>query len=112
MNRYCHFGNLLFLATALHGQAKAQTLAQPTTGLALSANALEFAVPGYKPGRQGAPAAGVRLHDVTFEGQPIPASQLHIRQLSEGVYELTGDANRVGNCVCAERRRRWLLRPG
>ena len=39
----------------------------------------------------------MRLHDVTFEGQSFPANRLHIQQLSEGVYELTGPADRVGN---------------
>jgi hypothetical protein len=37
------------------------------------------------------------LHDVTFEGQSFPANRLRIQQLSEGVYGLTGDADRVGN---------------
>jgi hypothetical protein len=32
----------------------------------------------------------VLLHDVTFEGQSFPANRLRIQQLSEGVYELTG----------------------
>jgi alpha-D-xyloside xylohydrolase len=94
---YCCLAGGLFLASALLGHAKAQNPDQPTTGLAQSADALEFAVPGYRAGRQGAPATGVRLHDVTFEGQSFPANRLRLQQLSEGVYELTGDADRVGN---------------
>ena len=39
----------------------------------------------------------MRLHDITFEGQSFPANRLHLQPLSEGVYELTGDADRVGN---------------
>ena len=37
------------------------------------------------------------LHDITFEGQPFPANRLHTQQLSDGVYELTGAADRIGN---------------
>ena len=88
--KYCCLAGVLLMASA--GYARAQN-----SGLALHADAIDFAVPGYSPGRQGAPATGVRLHDITFEGQPFPANKLRIQPLSEGVYELTGDADRVGN---------------
>jgi len=94
---YCCLAGVLFLASALPGHAGGQNPEQAASGLALRADAVEFAVPGYRPGRQGAPATGVRLHDVTFEGQSFPANRLRLQQLSEGVYELTGDADRVGN---------------
>jgi hypothetical protein len=93
--KYCCLATVLFKAIA--GPAGGQNPEQTTTGLALRADTLEFAVPGYRPGRQGASVTGVRLHDVTFEGQSFPANRLHIQQLSEGVYELSGDADRVGN---------------
>jgi alpha-D-xyloside xylohydrolase len=95
--RHCCLAGVLFLASALLGHAGGQNPEQATSGLALRADAVEFAVPGYTAGRQGAPATGVRLHDVTFEGQSFPANRLRIQQLSEGVYELTGAADRVGN---------------
>jgi alpha-D-xyloside xylohydrolase len=65
--------------------------------LALRGNTVAFNVPAYKVGRNGVPGTGLLLHDVTFEGQAFPANQLHIQKLSEGVYELTGTASRVGN---------------
>ena len=60
-------------------------------------NAVAFAVPGYHVGRNGVPGTGLLLHDFTFEGRAFPTNQLHIQQLSEGVYELTGTAASVGN---------------
>jgi alpha-D-xyloside xylohydrolase len=93
--KYCCLAGVLFIASA--GHAGGQNQGQATSGLALRADAVDFAVPGYRPGRQGAPATGVRLHDVTFEGQSYPANRLHLQQLSEGVYELTGDTDKVGN---------------
>jgi alpha-D-xyloside xylohydrolase len=60
-------------------------------------NTVAFAVPGYHVGRNGVPGTGLLLHDFTFEGRAFPTNQLHIRQLSEGVYELTGTAASVGN---------------
>ena len=69
----------------------------PLPGLTLSSDAVQFAVPGYKAGRNGSPATGLRVHDFSFEGQPFPAAKLQLQQLSDGVYELTGDADRVGN---------------
>ncbi|MGC2399194.1 MAG: TIM-barrel domain-containing protein, partial [Acidobacteriaceae bacterium] len=70
---------------------------QNITGLAARGDTVAFAVPGYRPGRNGSPAAGVTLHDFMFEGRPFPVSRLHLRQLSDGVYELTGAADKVGN---------------
>jgi hypothetical protein len=84
--RCCRLAGVLFLASALLGQNPEQA----ASGLALRADAVEFAVPGYRAGRQGAPATGVRLHDVTVDGQSLPANRLRTQQLSEGVYELTG----------------------
>src|SRR6201996_6555255 len=76
----------------------AQTPEQPATvGLAPRADAIAFTVPGYKAGRNGTPGTGLLLHDFSFEGHAVPANQLHIQQLSEGVYELTGNARSVGN---------------
>src|ERR1700722_1813136 len=75
----------------------ASALGAQNPGLALRGNAVAFAVPGYRVGRNGVPGNGLLLHDVTFEGQAFPANRLQIRQLSDGVYELTGNADRVGN---------------
>jgi alpha-D-xyloside xylohydrolase len=82
------------VASALWAQAPGQPTA---AGLALRADAINFAVPGYKAGRNGVPGTGLLLHDFTFEGQAFPTNQLHLQQLSEGVYELTGNATSVGN---------------
>jgi alpha-D-xyloside xylohydrolase len=91
-----YVASFLCLAGALGTYAVAQT-PQPATGLTLRADAVEFAVPGYKAGRNAAPATSLLLHNFTFEGQTIPAGNLHLQQLSEGVYELTGPAAAVGN---------------
>ncbi len=53
--------------------------------------------PDTEPGGTGRPRPVLLLHDFTFEGQPFPANNLHLQQLSEGVYELTGAADSVGN---------------
>ena len=82
------------LASSLWAQSPQQAT---SAGLALSADAITFAVPGYKVGRNGVPGTGLLLHDFTFEGQAFPTNQLHLQQLSEGVYELTGNATSVGN---------------
>jgi alpha-D-xyloside xylohydrolase len=71
--------------------------AQNISGLAVRGDTVAFAVPGYKPGRNGSLATGVTLHDFMFEGRPVPVGSLRLRQLSEGVYELTGAADKVGN---------------
>jgi alpha-D-xyloside xylohydrolase len=91
-----YVASVLCLAGALGTYAGAQT-PQPAPGLTLRADAVAFAVPGYKAGRSAAPATSLLLHDFTFEGQTIPAGNLHLQQLSEGVYELTGSATSVGN---------------
>jgi alpha-D-xyloside xylohydrolase len=85
----------LWMVSGLGVHARGQT--PLAGGLALSADAVEFAVPGYKAGRNGSPATGLRVHDFSFEGQPFAAGRLHLQQLSDGVYELTGDADRIGN---------------
>jgi alpha-D-xyloside xylohydrolase len=74
-----------------------QTPGQQAAGLALRTEAVGFTVPGYKVGRNGLPGTGLLLHDFTFDGQAFATNQLHIQQLSEGVYELTGTAASVGN---------------
>jgi alpha-D-xyloside xylohydrolase len=91
-----YVASVVCLAGALGTYAGAQTT-QPASGLTLRADAVEFAVPGYKAGRNAAPATSLLLHGFTFEGQTIPAGNLHLQQLSEGVYELTGSAAAVGN---------------
>src|ERR1700690_608825 len=91
-----YVASVLCLAGAVGTYAVAQT-PQPTPGLTLRADAVEFAVPGYKAGRNAAPATSLLLHNFTFEGQTIPVGNLHLQQLSEGVYELTGSAVAVGN---------------
>ncbi len=82
------------LASSLWAQSPEQATG---AGLALRADAITFAVPGYKVGRNGVPGTGLLLHDFTFEGQAFPTNQLHLQQLSEGLYELTGNAPSVGN---------------
>ncbi len=37
------------------------------------------------------------LHDFSFNGDPVPTSKLHLRQLSPGVFELTSIAYTTGN---------------
>jgi alpha-D-xyloside xylohydrolase len=89
---------VLCIASALGVYTEAQTPPQQAaSGLALAADAVEFAVPGYKAGRNAQPATSLLLHGFTFEGQTVPAASLHLQQLSEGVYELTGSAANVGN---------------
>src|ERR1700734_3959776 len=89
---------VLCMAGALGVYTEAQTPPQQAaSGLTLRADAVEFAVPGYKAGRNAPPATSLLLHNFTFEGQTIPAGDLHLQQLSEGVYELTGAAAVVGN---------------
>jgi alpha-D-xyloside xylohydrolase len=99
MTLYMRFwmASVFFVASALGAYGGGQAPQQvPGNALALGADAVEFAVPGFKAGRNGAPATGLRLHDFSFEGQPFPAGRLHLRPLSDGVYELTGEADQVG----------------
>jgi len=55
-----------------------------------------FNAPGLKQGRNSPGSPLLLLHDFSFEGAPVPLSQLHTRQLNDGAYELTGDAPQVG----------------
>jgi alpha-D-xyloside xylohydrolase len=91
-----YVASVLCLAGALGTYAGGQT-PRAAPGLTLRPDAVAFAVPGYKAGRNAAPATGLLLHDFTFEGQTIPAGNLHLQRLSEGVFELTGSATSVGN---------------
>jgi alpha-D-xyloside xylohydrolase len=85
---------VFWMASTLGAQTPGQ---QAIAGLALRTDEVGFTVPGYKVGRNGVPGTGLLLHDFTFDGQAFPTNELHIRQLSEGVYELTGTAASVGN---------------
>jgi hypothetical protein len=60
------------------------------------ANTVAFAVPGFRPGRNSDGSSTLLLHGVSFEGAGVPASRLHIKELSDGVFELTGEAPTVG----------------
>ncbi len=60
------------------------------------ANTVAFAVPGFRPGRNSDGSSALLLHDVSFEGTGIPTSRFHIKELSDGVFELTGEAPTVG----------------
>jgi alpha-D-xyloside xylohydrolase len=80
--------SLTFSAISMEGQ---------TAGVARSAQGIEFTVPGYKAGRNGVPGPALLLHSFSFEGAPTQPSSLQIKQLSEGVYEVTATAPRVGN---------------
>ena len=85
----------LLLLGSIVGLKKAES--QSSSGLELRGDTVAFTVPGYKAGRNGSPATGVALHDFTFEGQPYPASRLQLRQLRDGIYELVGTEDKVGN---------------
>ncbi|ADW70650.1 TIM-barrel domain-containing protein [Granulicella tundricola] len=37
------------------------------------------------------------LHDFTFNGDPVPTSKLHLKQLSPGIFEITSTAYAVGD---------------
>ena len=93
---------LIFLLAAALG-AYGQTDIGPTPGATAStprpepaiasfsrvnADAVSLALPGA--------AAPLLLHDFDFNGEPIPSSKLHLRQLAPGVYELTSLAYEVG----------------
>ncbi len=100
MRWYAHLCivGVLSVVSALGAPAGGQNPEQQaTSGLALRGDGVAFTVPGYRAGRNGGPATGLMLHGITFEGQPFPANRLHTQQLSDGVYELTGAADTIGN---------------
>ncbi|HEY0264535.1 MAG TPA: TIM-barrel domain-containing protein [Granulicella sp.] len=85
----------LTVTPQMRGQASVST-AQGAR-LASNGNAVEFYVPGYKAGRNGTAGPSLLVHNLSFEGETISPNKLTIRQLSAGVYELTGTAPKVGN---------------
>jgi len=56
------------------------------------ANTVAFAVPG----KAGAEAATLPVHDFAFNGEPITTDKLHLRQVAPGVVEITSVAWEVG----------------
>ncbi|MBT9333077.1 glycoside hydrolase family 31 protein [Acidipila sp. 4G-K13] len=59
-------------------------------------DALAFTVPGFKPGRNSDGDAKLLLQDVSFDGAAVSTGSLHVRELSDGVQEITGEAPKVG----------------
>ena len=72
-------------------QVLAQTPAEPalTALTRSSATTLSFALPGA--------SVPLVLHDFEFNGEAVPTSKLHLRQLSPGVYEISSTAYTVGD---------------
>ena len=62
-----------------------------------SATGIEFHVPGYKAGRNGVPGPALLLHNFSVEGAPVQPNGIQIRELSEGVYEVSATAPKVSN---------------
>lgn len=60
------------------------------------ADTIALPIPGYIQGRNGDPAPELLLRDFSFEGTSVPASQLSLKQLGEGVSEITADLGHVG----------------
>jgi alpha-D-xyloside xylohydrolase len=93
----------LFAGCALlaHAQSTMQNSAKGSEdpgGLRLVENSVvAFHVPGYQAGRNGAPGPDLLLHSFSFDGKAMPVSTLQLAQLSDGVYELTGTAEKVGD---------------
>jgi alpha-D-xyloside xylohydrolase len=68
----------------------------PVDGLTrLTADAVALTVPGMKLALNAEPAP-LLLHDFDFNGEPVPTSKLHLRQLAPGVFEITSLAYDVG----------------
>ena len=78
MMRYTHLCvvGVLSVAGALGAHAGGQNPEQQATGgLALRADAVEFAVPGYKAGRNGAPGDGLRAARLHLRRPTFPRKQ-------------------------------------
>ncbi|MGO4209930.1 glycoside hydrolase family 31 protein [Terriglobus sp. 2YAB30_2] len=60
-------------------------------------DSIALTIPSLRPGPTAIEIKDLVLHEFTFEGSPVAASKLHLKQLSEGVYEITSTAYAVGD---------------
>jgi alpha-D-xyloside xylohydrolase len=75
-----------------------RTAEAPVDGLVRkNANSVALTLPGKHMGRGIDPGPELLLHDFEFEGEVVPTSKLHFKQLSPGVVEITSVAYSVGN---------------
>lgn len=96
---------VLAVAVTVGGVAAgAQDVAKPQQGVVQRGRAPEAAIDGFArlnddrlelklPGG----GASLQLGDLEFEGDPVGTGKLHLRQLAEGVYEITSVAYTVGD---------------
>lgn len=85
------FGTFLFFGSALAQQTSGGRLSEaPVDGLdRKDVNTIAFTLAGSHRGP-------LLLHDFTFDGEAVPTSKLHFKQLSPGVVEITSVAYSVG----------------
>ncbi len=59
-------------------------------------DSIAFTLPGFKPGQNADAGSMLMFHDLSFEGAPVPMSNVKLKQLDEGVYELIAEGPKVG----------------
>lgn len=59
-------------------------------------DAIQFRIPGFSVSHYGQPGPDVLLHDFLWNSKPIAPNDLHLRRLTEGVYEITAEEAVVG----------------
>ncbi|WP_263410761.1 glycoside hydrolase family 31 protein [Terriglobus tenax] len=60
-------------------------------------DSIALTLPGLRPGPTAIEIKDLVLHDFSFEGSPVAVSKLHLKQLGEGIYEITSLAYAVGD---------------
>ncbi len=94
-----HTKRSMLVVTLLAGTIRVAQGQGSTQGAELkqiNASSVALAIPGYKPGHNGSESPELLLHHFTFEGEAVPASKLGLKNLGDGVYEITGTAPKVG----------------
>jgi alpha-D-xyloside xylohydrolase len=85
---------IFFLATVA-ATLSTNALAQSAV-TARNSSTIAFRIPSVSAGHYGTDNPEILLHDFSFDGKPVSATSLHIRTIRQGVYELTSDADAIG----------------